>query len=66
MAHAYVSQRPADGYTLLTFTGTQIATIVRGKSAFKSIDDLKQAPGLDAAKDVRTSGPILVVRGATR
>jgi tripartite-type tricarboxylate transporter receptor subunit TctC len=40
VAHAYVSQRPADGYTLLTFTGTQIATIVRGKSAFKSIDDL--------------------------
>jgi tripartite-type tricarboxylate transporter receptor subunit TctC len=40
VAHAYVNQRPADGYTLLTFTGTQIATIIRGKSAFKSLDDL--------------------------
>lgn len=40
VAHAYVAQRPADGYTLLTFTGTQIATIIRGKSAFKSLDDL--------------------------
>lgn len=40
VAHAYVNQRPADGYTILTFTGTQIATIIRGKSAFKSLDDL--------------------------
>jgi tripartite-type tricarboxylate transporter receptor subunit TctC len=40
VAHAYVAQQPADGYTLLTFTGTQIATIIRGKSAFKSLDEL--------------------------